>query len=93
MARTKKNQVQELRFDEKLVLFKFMQRELGITDMKQLARQMNLPEEEGINESTGNTLFIEYFFKQPGCRIPETKLRVYDENIRRYTQKIGENRG
>ena len=61
--------------------------------MKQLARQMNLPEEEGINESTGNTLFIEYFFKQPGCRIPETKLRVYDENIRRYTQKIGENRG
>ena len=53
MARTKKNQVQELRFDEKLVLFKFMQRELGITDMKQLARQMNLPEEEGINESTG----------------------------------------
>ena len=42
MARTKKNQVQELRFDEKLVLFKFIQRELGIKDMKQLAKQMNL---------------------------------------------------
>lgn len=88
-----KNKAQEMRFDEKLVLFKFMQRELGIMDMKQLATQMNRPEEEGINESSGNTLFIEYFFKLPVCKISKDKLRVYDENIRRHTKKIGENRG
>lgn len=93
MAKKGRSQVQELRFDEKLVLFKFMQRELGINDMKQLSQQMNRPEEEGINESTGCTLFIEHFFNRPDCRIPEATLRVYDEHIQRWTRQIGDKRG
>ena len=93
MARSGKSQVQELRFDEKLVLFKFMQRELGINDMKQLSQQMNRPEEEGINEATGCTLFVEHFLTRPDCRIPEATLRVYDEHIQRWTRQIGDKRG
>lgn len=61
MAKGRKNQTQELRFGDKLVLFKFMQRELGITDMKALSQMMNKPEEEGVNEATGSTLFVEHF--------------------------------
>lgn len=93
MARTTKRQVQELRFDEKLILFKFMQRELGITDMKQMSQMMNRPEEEGVNEATGCTLFIEHFINRPGCRIPEATLRVYDEHIQRWTRQIADKRG
>lgn len=93
MARTSKRKVQELRFDEKLILFKFMQRELGITDMKQMSQLMNRPEEEGVNEVTGCTLFIEHFINHPGCRIPEATLRVYDEHIQRWTRHIGDKRG
>ena len=88
-----KKKIDELRFDEKLVLFKFMQRELGITDMKQLSGQMNRPEEEGINEVTGCTLFVEHFLNRPNCRIPEATLRVYDEHIQRWTRQIGDKRG
>lgn len=93
MAKNGRSQVQELRFDEKLVLFKFMQRELGINDMKQLSQQMNRPEEEGINEATGCTLFVEHFLNRPGCKIPEATLRVYDEHIQRWTRQIGDKRG
>lgn len=92
MAKGRKSQTQELRFGDKLVLFKFMQRELGITDMKALSQMMNKPEEEGVNEATGSTLFVEHFFNRPGCRIPEATLRVYDEHIQRWTRQIGEKR-
>ena len=93
MAKKGRSQVQELRFDEKLILFKFMQHELGIVDMKQLSQQMNRAEEEGINEATGCTLFVEHFLNRPECRIPEATLRVYDEHIQRWTRQIGEKRG
>lgn len=92
MAKKGKSIVQELRFDDKLVLFKFMQHELGITDMKGLSQRMNHPEEEGVNPTTGNTRFLEYFLNHSECKIPKTTLRVYDENIQRWTRQIGEKR-
>lgn len=92
MSRQTKQQ-REIRFDDKLILYKFCQAELGITDFKSLARRMNDPSEEGINIDTGNTKFLDHLLHNPTCKIPEDKLRLYDENINRYTNQIGAKRG
>lgn len=88
-----KKQVNELRFDDKLILYKFCQHELGITDFKHFAQSLNSPEEEGVNAATGNTKFLGYIINNPNCNISPDKLRLYDENINRYTKHIGEKRG
>ena len=61
-----KKKIREVRFDDKLVLFKFCLRELGITDWKHLRETLNRTEEEGINPATGNTRFLDHLIHLPG---------------------------
>lgn len=88
-----KKKIREVRFDDKLVLFKFCLSELGITDWKHLRETLNRTEEEGINPATGNTRFLDHLIHQPGSHVTPDRLRVYDENIMRHTRQIGQNRG
>lgn len=88
-----KKKIQEVRFDDKLVLFKFCLSELGITDWKHLRETLNRPEEEGINPATGNTRFLDHLIHLPGSHITPDRLRLYDENINKHTRQIGQNRG
>lgn len=91
----KKNAAPELTFDEQLVLFRYFLRELGIESLAALGRQLNSAEYEGMTES-GNTQFYEYFCymcRLRGSGISPDKLRVYDENICRYTKQLSQNRG
>lgn len=89
--RGQRAQARERRFDDILVLYKYCLNCFGINDFKALGQLLNRPEEEGENPATGNTKFIEHFINN--CSISEAKLRYYDENIRRHTKQIGENRG
>ena len=85
----------ELSFDEQLVLFKYLQHELGIPQLADLGKTLNRPEYEGYNES-GNTYFMAYLAqlgRQYGAGLSEDKLRQYDENICRHTRRISEKRG
>ena len=85
----------ELSFDEQLVLFKYLQHELGIPQLADLGKTLNRPEYEGYNES-GNTYFMAYLAqlgRQYGAGLSEDKLRQYDDNICHYTRRISEKRG
>lgn len=83
----------ELRFDDKLVLFHFCLAKFGISNWKRLAEQLNRIDEEGINEQTGRTRFLEVLLHQPNRTISDATLCTYDDNIQRYTKHIGEKRG
>lgn len=84
---------QEIRFDDKLVLFKFCLNELGITDWKRLRDTLNRPEEEGVNPTTGNTQFLDHLIHLPNSHVTPDRLRLYDENIRKHTRQIEQKRG
>ena len=88
----KKRKTQELRFDDKLVLFKYCLEQLGIRDWKRLRDTLNRPEEEGTNEATGNTKFLDHLLMLQGS-VAADRLRLYDEHIQKYTRQIGKNRG
>ncbi len=79
------------RFDDILVLYKYCLKAFGISDFKLLSQLLNKQDEEGENPATGNTKFIDHFINN--CDISAAKLRYYDENIRRHTQRISANRG
>lgn len=93
MARGKK--LPDLSFDDQLILFHFLLKELGISSISMLGKKLNSTEFEGTNES-GNTYFYEYIAricKMNGSSMSEDKLRQYDENICRHTRQISEKRG
>ncbi len=82
-------------FDEQLVLFRYFLHELKLDSLSALSNQLNSSEYECVNEN-GNTLFYTYFARvcqMRGAAITPEKLRLYDENICRYTRQIGEKRG
>ena len=82
-------------FNEKLILFQYFLNELKIDSLAELSEKLNTPDYEGVNES-GNTYFCDHLILhskiKKGC-LTEEKLRLYDENICRYTRQIGEKRG
>lgn len=82
-------------FDDQLVLFRYFLKELGITSLESLGKQLNNPEYEGVDENN-NTYYFSYIARianTKGTGISVDKLRLYDENICRYTRQIGEKRG
>ena len=82
-------------FDDQLVLFRYFLHELRIDSITGLSEKLNSTEYEGVNES-GNTYFCDYIArisKMKGAAVTPEKLRLYDENICRYTRQIGEKRG
>ena len=90
-----KQEVRPLSFDEQLVLFQYFLHELRLDSLDTLSARLNDTEYEGVNES-GNTYFCEYLIRmcrQRGATIAPEKLYLYDENICRYTRRIGEKRG
>jgi hypothetical protein len=87
--------IQNASFDEQLVLFRYFLHELRIDTLGGLGEKLNSTEYEGVNES-GNTYFCDYIArisKMKGAIVTPEKLRLYDENICRYTRQIGEKRG
>lgn len=89
----KKAKKQEVRFDDKLVLFKFCLQELGITDWKNMRKTLNNPEEEGVNPTTENSRFLDFLINMPNSHISAARLRQYDDNILKHTKRIGQKRG
>lgn len=86
---------QQVSFNDQLVLFYYFLHELKIESLDVLSNGLNLAENEGVNEN-GNTLFIDYIARScqlKGAAIPKEKLYLYDENICRYTRRIGMKRG
>ncbi len=86
---------QNASFDDQLVLFRYFLHELRIDSLTGLGEKLNSTEYEGVNES-GNTYFCDYIArisKIKGAAVTPEKLRLYDENICRYTRQIGEKRG
>ena len=82
-------------FDDQLVLFRYFLHELKLDSLGVLGEKLNSAEYEGFN-SSGNTYFYTYIdriCKMKGSTVPLEKLRLYDENICRYTRQIGEKRG
>ena len=82
-------------FDDQLVLFRYFLHELRIDSLSGLSEKLNSTEYEGVNES-GNTYFCDYIArisKMKGAAVTPEKLRLYDENICRYTRQIREKRG
>ena len=82
-------------FDDQLVLFRYFLHELRIDSIRALGEKLNSSEYEGVNES-GNTYFYTYIAhicQMRGAAVTQEKLRLYDENICRYTRQIGEKRG
>ena len=82
-------------FDDQLVLFRYFLQELKLDSLSALSEKLNSTEYEGVNES-GNTYFYTYIARicqMKGAAITTEKLRLYDENICRYTRQIGEKRG
>lgn len=82
-------------FDDQLVLFRYFLHELKLDSLGALSEKLNSIEYEGYNES-GNTYFYEYLSRictMRGATVTPEKLRLYDDNIRRYTCQIGEKRG
>lgn len=82
-------------FDDQLVLFRYFLHELKLDSLGALGEKLNSAEYEGFN-SSGNTYFYTYIdriCKMKGSTVPLEKLRLYDENICRYTRQIGEKRG
>lgn len=85
---------QQASFDDQLVLFRYFLHELKLDSLGTLGEKLNSAEYEGVNES-GTTYFCDYIVhicKMKGVAIPAEKLRLYDENICRYTRQIGEKR-
>lgn len=90
-----KRNARQASFDEQLVLFHYFLHELRIDSLSDLSEKLNNTEYEGVNES-GNTYFCDYIArisKIKGALYTPEKLRLYDENICRYTRQIGEKRG
>lgn len=87
--------VPQASFDDQLVLFRYFLHELKLDSFNHLSEKLNSTEYEGVNES-GNTYFCDYIIRicqMKGASITPEKLRLYDENICRYTRQIGEKRG
>ena len=86
---------QKISFDDQLVLFRYFLHELRIESLGSLGEKLNSTEYEGVSES-GSTYFCDYIVrvsKMKGAAVTPEKLRLYDQNICRYTKQIGEKRG
>lgn len=87
----KKNQ-EPVKFNDRLILFRYFLKQLGKDSLKELSKTLNSSEYEGYDENQ-NTWFYVYlkrFCSDNGLNAD--KLRIYDENICCYVKKIGENR-
>lgn len=95
MARQR--QLNDIPFNDRLILFRYMLNLFGKTSLDSLAGALNHSDYEGLTESQ-NTRFWEYldrqiFLKPEGVQMSRDELRRYDENICRYVRQIGHNRG
>jgi len=82
----------EVPFGDKLILFRYFLDCLGAESLPRLSAELNSTDYEGINDS-GNTFFFGYLSALPTLKISKDTLKVYDENICRYVNQIGGNRG
>ena len=82
-------------FDDQLVLFRYFLHVLKLDSIGSLSHKLNSTDYEGFDEN-GNTFFYDFIAqicKSNGSKVPQEKLRAYDENICRHTHKIGQKRG
>lgn len=80
-------------FNDRLILFRYFLNLFGKENLKDLAGQLNNSDFEGYNNSqnTWFYVYLERFCADTG--INSDLLRQYDENICRYVNMIGKNRG
>lgn len=81
-----------VKFNDRLILFRYFLKQFGLESLKDLSHTLNSSEYEGYDENQ-NTWF--YVYLKRFCsdnRLNADKLRIYDENICRHVKKISENR-
>lgn len=87
----KKKKTPEVTFESRLLLYRYLLSQLGLTELQTVGKYLNDASQEGYDEN-GNTLFYGYLSRLHGVKINSDQLREYDNRICKYTREISEAR-